>query len=283
MKENMMRTPLIKSAVVLLVFVLLAYLTSASPEGSVINSVGLIIIGAFRLVQWAIAMAIGLAFCIAFLIGIFLFAVSLVNKETAASMYAGVKRSVATLCAPLFSRLGSLTCKESSCTQPTQSTQPAQSVQAAVDTEQLKDELQVIIVSEVKKVTDNQQTLHEQFAALNAQMQTMEEKSSGFAAAAQLEAIAGEITASGKILGTVQNTVATLEGKLSDTVQKLQTITPETMLGDIPARLQSLEQKGDDKGFDPQPLTETLQTLQKEVEELKKRNTGGGGKARKKS
>jgi len=283
MKENMMRTPLIKSAVVLLVFVLLAYLTSASPEGSVINSVGLIIIGAFRLVQWAIAMAIGLAFCIAFLIGIFLFAVSLVNKETAASMYAGVKHSVATLCAPLFSRLGSLTCKESSCTQPTQPTPPVQSVQAAVDTEQLKDELQVIIVSEVKKVTDNQQTLQEQFSALNAQMQTMEEKSSGFAAAAQLETIAGEITASGKILGTVQNTVATLEGKLSDTVQKLQTITPETMLGDIPARLQSLEQKGDDKGFDPQPLTETLQTLQKEVEELKKKNTGGGGKARKKS
>jgi hypothetical protein len=87
MKTNMMRAPLIKAGVVLLIFVLLAYLTSASPEGGVLNSVGLIIIGAFRLVQWALAMAIGLAVCIAFLIGIFLFAVSLVNKETAASMY----------------------------------------------------------------------------------------------------------------------------------------------------------------------------------------------------
>jgi len=280
MKENMMRTPLIKSAVVLLFFVLLAYLTSASPEGSVMNSVGLIIIGAFRFVQWLIAMAIGLAVCIAFLIGIFLFAVYLVNKESAATMYAGVKCSVATLCAPLFSRLGSFSCKESSCAQPVTPARP-QPVQVAVDTEQLKGELQTIIVDEVKKVADNQQVLQERFAALNVQMQAMEEKSSSFAVAGQLEALAGEIAASGKVLGTVQTSVATLEGQLSNTVQKLQAITPEAMLGDIPARLQSLEQQGD--GFDPQPLTESLQTLQKEMEELKKKNTGGGSKARKKS
>ncbi|MGE4559571.1 MAG: hypothetical protein AB7E77_05190, partial [Desulfobulbus sp.] len=65
MKTNMMRAPLIKSAVVLLIFILLAYLTSASPEGGVLNSLGLIIIGAFRFVQWAFAMVIGLAVCIA--------------------------------------------------------------------------------------------------------------------------------------------------------------------------------------------------------------------------
>ncbi|NLB06157.1 MAG: hypothetical protein GX835_04180 [Desulfobulbaceae bacterium] len=85
MKTNAMRTPLIKAGVVLLVFVLLAYLTSASPEGGVLDSVGLIIIGAFRLVQWAIAMIIGVAVCIAFLIGVFLFAVSLYDREAARS------------------------------------------------------------------------------------------------------------------------------------------------------------------------------------------------------
>ena len=268
MKANMMRTPLIKSAVVLLVFVLLAYLTSTSPEGGVLNSVGMIIIGAFRLVQWAFAMAIGLAVCIAFLIGIFLFAVSLVSKESAATMYEKVKRAVAVLCAPVSSCLGSFQCKESQCSQAP--------VQPAVGGEQLKDELQTIIAGEVKKVTDHQQALHEQFASLNAKMESMEEKSAGFAAAGQLEAIAGEIANSGKILGTVQGTVATLEGKLSDTVQQLQAITPEKMLGNIPAHLESLEQQGEVKGFDPQPLTETLQSLQKEVEELKKKNTGGG-------
>ena len=143
MKTNMMRAPLIKSAIVLLIFVLLAYLTSSSPEGGVLNSVGLIIIGAFRLVQWAFAMAIGLAVCIAFLIGIFLFAVSLVNKETAASMYEGVKCSISELCRPLFACLGSFQCKDAQCA-------PAHHGAG------LKDELQTIIAGEVKKVADNQ-------------------------------------------------------------------------------------------------------------------------------
>jgi type II secretory pathway component PulC len=266
MKANMMRTPLIKSAVVLLVFVLLAYFTSVSSEGSVLSSVGTIIIGAFRLVQWALAMAIGLTVCIAFLVGIFLFAVYLINKETAATMYAGVKRSVVALCAPVCSCLGSLKCADLQCSQPVQA--------SAGSSEQFKDELQAMIAGEVKKVTDNQQALNDQFVSLNARIQIIEEKSSGFAASGQLEVIAGEIANSAKVLGTVQASVATLEGKLSDTVQQLQAITPEKMLGDIPARLASFEQKGEIKEFDPQPLTESLHILQKEVEELKKKNTG---------
>lgn len=282
MKENMMRTPLIKSAVVLLIFVLLAYLTSASPEGSVLNSVGLIIIGAFRFVQWLVAMAIGLTFCIAFLIGIFLFAVSLVNKETAASMYAGVKQSVAVLCAPLFCRLGAA-CKTSPALPSALPLEPVQSVQPAVDAGQLKDELQAIIVGEVKKVVDSQQALHDQVVTLTAQLQALEEKSASFAASGQLEVIASEIAGTGKVLATVQAAVAGLEGQLGDTVQKLQAITPEAILGDLPARLQGLEQQGAALVFDPQPLTDSLQTLQKEVEELKKKNTPGGAKARKKS
>lgn len=265
MKANMMRTPLIKSAVVLLVFVLLAHETSTSPGGSVLGAVGVIIITAFDLVRWALAMAIGLTVCIAFLVGIFLFAVSLVSKETAATMYAGVKRSVAALCAPVCSCLSALKCAESQCSQP---------VQASVGGEQFKDELQTIIAGEVKKVTDSQQALTDQFVALGAKIQSIEEKNSGFAASSQLEVLASELTNSAKVLGTVQDSVATLEGKISGAVQQLQAITPEKILGDVPTRLAVLEQKGDGKEFDPQPLTESLQVLQKEVEELKKKNTG---------
>jgi prefoldin subunit 5 len=273
MKANMMRAPLIKSAAVLLVFVLLAYLTSASPEGSVLNSVGLIIIGAFRFVQWLIAMAIGLAVCIAFLIGVFLFAVSLVNKETAASMYGAVKSSVAALCQPVCSRFGAFQCKETQCAPP---------AQAAATEGQLKEDLHTLIAGEVKKVTDNQQALSAQFSALNSKIETLEEKSADFAVAGQLEVLAAEINASGKILGTVQENVASLESKINDTVQQLQTITPEKMLGEIPARLEKLEQGGDEKGFDPAPLTASIESLQKEMEELKKKNTSSG-RAKKKT
>jgi len=274
MKANMMRAPLIKAAVVLLVFVLLAYLTSASPEGSVLNSVGQIIIGAFRLVQWTVAMAIGLAVCIAFLIGIFLFAVSLVNKETAAAMYQAVKTSIAALCQPACARLGALSCKETPCAQP---------VAPAAPEGQLKEDLQAIVAGEVKKVTDNQQALSDQFATLSGKIQTLEAKSAEFAVAGQLDAIAAEVTASGKTLATVQEKVIALEGKVNDTVQQMQAITPEKMLGDIPARLQKLEEPKDEPGFDPAPLTASVENLQKELEELKKKNTGGGGRAKKKA
>ncbi len=263
MKANVMRAPLIKSAAVLLVFVLLAYLTSASPEGGVLNSAGMIIIGAFRLVQWALAMAIGLAVCIAFLIGIFLFGVSLVDRNTSAKMYQGVKQSFAVLGEPIFSYLGAIRSKEAQCT-----TSP---VQPAIDSAQLKNELQTIIAGEVQKVADSQQLLNDQFTSLNAKIQVIEEKSAGFVATEQLGTIADEIASSGKILETVQESVATLEGKLGNTVQQLQAITPEKMLGDLPARLEKLEQKVEEPGFDPQPLAESLETLQKEVAEMKKK------------
>ena len=146
MKTNAMRTPLIKAGVVLLVFVLLAYLTSASPEGGVLDSVGLIIIGAFRLVQWAIAMIIGVAVCIAFLIGVFLFAVSLYDREAASVLYGKTKAAVADLLAPVFALVDSLR-KQPRPVPPERAAAPVvqplvqQPAEPAVDATRLQDEL----------------------------------------------------------------------------------------------------------------------------------------------
>ncbi|MGD9947108.1 MAG: hypothetical protein AB7U29_01365 [Desulfobulbus sp.] len=265
MRTNMMRAPLIKSAVVLLIFILLAYLTSASPEGGVLNSLGLIIIGAFRFVQWAIAMIIGMAVCIAFLIGVFLFAVALVNKETAATMYGAVKVGVAQLLSPVFSFVGSLACKGGTCCAPVALAVPE--APAAPAASELKDELQSIVSSEVQKITACQQTLGDQVAALNSKLEALETKSGEFVAAAQLETIASEISASGQALSEVKGQVAALESKLNDTVAKLDGLSPEKILGDLPTRLEKLEQQ--DNGFDPQPLTEAIESLKTEVEAVK--------------
>ncbi|MGE4561063.1 MAG: hypothetical protein AB7E77_12745, partial [Desulfobulbus sp.] len=231
-----------------------AYLTSASPEGGVLNSLGLIIIGAFRFVQWAFAMVIGLAVCIAVLIAIFLFAVALVNKETAATMYGAVKVGVAELLRPAFAFIASLQCKDDkSC-----------ALLAAPDASELKDEMQSIINGEVQKVSDSQQSLNEQFATLNRKIEALEAKSGDFVAAAQVETIAGEIAASGQSLNTVQGQVAALEGKLNDTVAKLDGLGADKILGDLPARLEKLEQQ--DTTFDPKPLTEAIETSKNEVQ-----------------
>ena len=275
MKANMMRTPLLKSAVVLLFLVILVYLTSASPEGSVLNSVGQIIIGAFRLVQWAIAMAIGLTVSIAFLFGVFLFAVFLVNRESAATMYQSLKGSIATLLQPVFSRIGAFQCRQAApAPQPAVQT-PQPVVQAPPTPAEPREDLKAIIAGEVKKVTETQQTLSDQFAALSGKIDAMEAKSNELAAAstARLETITAELAASGKALTAVQENVSKLEDKLNDTTRQGQAITPDKLLGDLPSRLDKLEQSASEPGFDPAPLTASLEQLHKDMEELKKKPT----------
>ena len=270
MKENMMRAPLFKAGGVLLVLVLLAYLTSVSPDGGVFSSAGLIIIGVLRLIQWAIAMVIGLAVSIAVLIAIFLFAVFLVNKEAAATMYHATKEAVRALCQPVCSRFG--VCGQNKKTSSCATAPPAQD--AAVPDHHHTEELQAIVAAEVRKVTESQQALADQLAALAGQMQTLEANSADCASASQLQAIASELAASGQTLATVQAQVAALEGKINGTAQQLQGITPEKMLGDIPARLQKLEQPKDEQPpFDPAPLAASIENLQMEMEELKKRKS----------
>ena len=142
--------------------------------------------------------------------------------------------------------------------------------QAVVDnTAQLKSELQTIVAGEVGKVTASQQALNSQFASLQAKLQSLEDKTGGFAAADQIEAIAAEISASAKTMAGVQEKVTALENKFSETSQKLQAMTPEKLLGDLPGRLEKLEQRGEDKSFDPQPLVESIEQLQRQVEEIK--------------
>jgi BMFP domain-containing protein YqiC len=268
MKTSMMRTPLIKSAAVLIVLVLLAYLTSASPEGGVLNSLGLIIIGAFRFVQWAIAMVIGIAVSIAFLIAIFLFAVSLVNKESASTMYAAVKVAIAELCQPALTYIGSLRCRDNQC-QESQAKAPKAPALPPPANDDLKEDLKVIISDEVLKVTDRQQALNEQLATLTNKIAALEAKTADFAAAAQLEAIASDIAATGEQLAAVKNQVAELDDKINASVNKLEGLSADKILGDLPARLEQLEQQ--DNSFDPQPLTEALETLKTEMEEVKKK------------
>jgi len=275
MKPTMMRAPLYKAGAVLLFFVILAYLTSASPDGGVLNSIGQIIIGAFRFVQWSIAMVIGLTFSIAVLIGIFLFAVSLVNKASAAAMYQTLKASVMNLCQPVFSRYCS---KAPGVTAPC----AAAPAPAACAPEQPKEDLSVKIADEIQKVADSQKALNDQFSALSGKIQSLEEKSADFVAASQLEAINAELASSGKALGTVQENMSALEGKVNQTLQQVNAITPEKILGDIPARLQKLEVKGDEPGFNPAPQAASIETLQQEVEALKKKGATGS-KAKKKA
>lgn len=86
MNDNMLRAPLIKSAIVLAGFSLLVYLTITSSDGSVWSSFQAILLAVFRTVQLAVGLVLSLFLCIVVLIGIFLGAVAMVSRETAARM-----------------------------------------------------------------------------------------------------------------------------------------------------------------------------------------------------
>jgi predicted nucleic acid-binding Zn-ribbon protein len=288
MKTNTMRTPLIISAAVLLVFALLVYFTSATPGVGVFGSVGLIIIGIFRFIQWTVAMIIGLTFSIAVLFGVFLLCVAIASRQKAAEMYQNIKRSVVELLEPAFCYLATLRGKKApdAVTEPSRIPAPAAGHEdtaeippaAAPDDERVDEPVVAAVISaadlaeEIKTIAEVQQKLTEQITTLNAQVTAMEEKSTSFATAGQVDSIAGEITASNKSLGAVQESMTTMEGKISETVHKVQTLSAEKLLGDLPARLKKIEQ---DQGpaFDPTPLNEALAALQTKINAIEDKIT----------
>lgn len=94
MNRNMLRTPLIKSASLLVVVSLLIYLTATSPEGSLLGSLGTMFIAVFRLVQLAVGLILSLLFCLIVLTGIFLGCVAMVSRESASHMLEQLRQNI---------------------------------------------------------------------------------------------------------------------------------------------------------------------------------------------
>ncbi|MCI5139316.1 MAG: hypothetical protein D3922_13105 [Candidatus Electrothrix sp. AR1] len=93
MKNNMLVKPLIQSMPVLALPSLLLYLIAGSPEATAWSSLGMIVLGGLRTLQWIIAMALALIVCLAFLFAIFFGAVALFDREVSARMYGNLKHT----------------------------------------------------------------------------------------------------------------------------------------------------------------------------------------------
>ena len=95
MKNNTLVKPLIQSMLILTLLSLLLYLIAGSPEatawGSLWSSLGVIIIGVLRTIQWIIAMTLALLACLVFLFALFFGAMALFDREISARMYDNLK------------------------------------------------------------------------------------------------------------------------------------------------------------------------------------------------
>ncbi|MGI6656495.1 MAG: hypothetical protein ACOX5Z_06670 [Desulfobulbus sp.] len=266
-KSDSTRIPLIQAGAILLVFVLLAYLTGTSAEGSVFKSLGILIVGCFQLIWFLIGMSISIVLCLAFLIGIFFLAAWLADRTSVIPLYASLRQSLQEQKESL-SFLSCLPC----CSRSVAASDEAP-VAGAVDPEaEKKEALRKLLTDELAKITRqqqeqiNQQAAQQsaQLAALQDKLHALEAKGAEFAAAAQLDSVNDELASFRKALADVQTQAANLSGKVQDTVQQIGAMTPEKMLGDLPERIGKLEEQGAD--FAPAALTESVAALQQEVE-----------------
>lgn len=95
MNNNEFKTPLVQSLAVLsLGIVFFAFVVSSGAHG-ILGSIWAIIVGIFTTVLYLVGLALGITVCIGCLVGIFLVAVAMVNKNLASTMYSDLKENIA--------------------------------------------------------------------------------------------------------------------------------------------------------------------------------------------
>lgn len=286
------RKPLVWAIIILVMLMVITYLSSTSPEVGLMGSIGTMIVGIFKLIYWAAVLLVGIAVCIACLIGIFFGATYVANKEMLPGVYAGTMASLRTVLGPLYCRVVSFFKKEKTCaasvaqvvcineaepdTAKACCTESAQPEQAATQ-----------LLEEIKQLGASQEKLHGEFVALQQKIADLEKKNTSLSTATdQIEGIAGEMAASGKTLEQVREHVSNLQGKVDEASKKMQEINADKLLGDIPARLSGLEKnipavatlqkdlaelkkaivtQQNEKKFDPEPLNDAIAVLQKDI------------------
>lgn len=255
MKPNLLRAPLINSAILLVVCSLLVYFTLTSPEGSIWSSMGAIFTLFFRIVQLVIGLALGLLVCIAVLIGIFLGAVALFDGASASRMYEGLRQTILSWLAPVLDLLSS---------------DRDDKLQAELSDlgQTLKTDFSQMIDSARRELSTAQNVLAGKLQALQGKVQATEEATAEKVSAEQLEALTAEVATVTEALTATEGKIKTLQDKIEKAVQEVGAVDPGSILGDVPARLEKLEQQEPPAPVDLQPLEKKIATIQAEIKTL---------------
>ncbi len=212
MKNNKLRAPLIKSAVLLAVFSLLVYLTSTSPNGSVWSSLGQIFFGVFRIAQLGVGLILALLFCLVVLVGIFLGSVAMVSRDSAATMY----RQLCQMLADRLLFLKKLVRKND-----------YRQVAAAIG--------------------ERQDKLENGLAAMHSRLEQLE-RDDGRELAARLEYLAAEVAVSREIGSRAEEKIQVLAGQVEEITRQIRENNPGPRLAELAAGLEALAERLDAGG-----------------------------------
>ncbi|MCI5140675.1 MAG: hypothetical protein D3909_02890, partial [Candidatus Electrothrix sp. ATG1] len=262
MKNNTLLKPLTYSALILLLLSTLLYLTGDHPEATVWSSMGLILLGILRTVQWLIAMALALLACLAFLFALFLGAVALFNREVSAQMYHNLKTTLLSSLIPLTEK----------CCSTTNATQP--SLQAEDADQQRYESLKAEVNTSQEHLETTKQVLTKAIDQLTTRIETLEAISADMAGKQQVEDIGHDVEATKDVLTGMQNTVSALQSTVDQNAKQLQETSPDNILGDLPQRLKNLEEQQGAESPEPldiKPLQDDINSIQAELNHVKEK------------
>ena len=266
MKKNMLLKPISYSVLVLALFSLLLYLIAGNPEAtawssfwsSFWSSLGVIIMGVLRTIQWIIAMTLALLACLAFLFALFFGAVALFSREVSAKMFHNLK----TL---LLSGLPSLT-EQCCCNTSAQSSQEEATIKAAAEALAAKQECETMN-AELNSIREHLHTtnhvLTDKIDQLTARIDSLEAMTTEMASKKQLDDISHKM----------QDAVSAMQSSVDQTTSLIQEISPDNILGDLPQRVQILEEQQStaetSEPVDIAPLQNDINAMQSELTQVK--------------
>ncbi len=269
MKTNVMRAPLLKAGAVLVIFMLLVYMTSSSPDGGVWGAIGLMFIRAVQLILWAIGMVLGIAVCLAVLFAVFFGAAAMVDRESSARMYRQLKVTLKSWLAEGITRITSA--RECGCEQQETVTAP---VEANMEPAKVEPATVEPATVEPAVVEAMQSDLEKRLEELGDKIHALEGKLDGYAPHHKVEEISGAVSASEEAVDKLHQALADIEGKLKETCGKLEEtssklagVSAEKILGDLPGRLDTVEKQDVASKEDVNSLMSLIHKLQDEVRE----------------
>jgi outer membrane murein-binding lipoprotein Lpp len=278
MKKNMLLKPLINSVLILGLFSLLIYLIAGSPEATVWSSLwsslGMIVTGILRTIQWIIAMLLALLVCLAFLFAIFFGAVALFDKKTSVKMYSNLKTL---LLSGLPSFTGQCCCCSTASTQSSQEEVKAEEVKAeeTLAAEQEREAMNAEINNVREHLHTTRQVLTDKIDQITSRIDSLEAMTTDMANKQQLDDMSHEVQGAVDSLAGIQSAVSAMQSCVDQTGNQLQEISPNKILGDLPQRIQTLEEQQSaaevPEPVDITPLQNDINAMQSELIQVKEK------------
>jgi hypothetical protein len=257
MNKHFLLAPVIKAVLILLLLLVLLALKMQDPEITLIDSLGLMVLTAFKAIQWAAALLLSIVVSLAFLIAVFLGAVALFNPETASTMYQKIRNN-----------LDSWLLSAKKMLVPTSAN--TEEVQEVLDPahQELKQNLDAGLRMIQEQVHTTRDILAGKIEQLSTRIDDLEEVTAKMPDSRLMDELSKEVRGAMTSLAAIQDAIDTMKTCVEQTAHQILEVSPEKILGDLPKRVQAMEEQQAEKTsavVDISPLEREIAEMQQDL------------------